>query len=234
MLPLVIALTSSCRQYAQQLALTLPRNPFEQVSYQFAPSRKENEKPFQRRHLHGRSDGNRRTVLPAHDPIALGHWYQEHLGVSLTPSSYEEPVWRQQAGPTAFSPFLATSDYFGGTHKDWIVNFRVRDLDKMATQLQAAGIAVRLIRKSYPNGRFARLHDLKEILSNWATRETSPSLGCYNSSGLFQDLSWLGGQPFKSPAMAGLPNSAFAIYYCSAAHQLLQFFGVTSALHRDP
>jgi hypothetical protein len=50
----------------------------------------------------------------AHDPTALGHWYQEHLGVSLTPSSYEEPVWRQQAGPTAFSPFLATSDYFGG------------------------------------------------------------------------------------------------------------------------
>jgi glyoxylase I family protein len=29
----------------------------------------------------------------AHDPKALGSWYQQHLGVSLTPSSYEEPVW---------------------------------------------------------------------------------------------------------------------------------------------
>jgi hypothetical protein len=26
----------------------------------------------------------------AHDPKALGHWYQQHLGVSLTPSSYGE------------------------------------------------------------------------------------------------------------------------------------------------
>ena len=170
----------------------------------------------------------------ARDPKALGRWYQQHLGISLTPSSYEDSVWQQEAGPTVFAPFEETSGYFGDAHKVWMVNFRVRDLDKIAAQLQAAGIAVKIDPQSYPNGRFARLHDLKEILSNWATRETSPSLGCYNSSGLFLDLSWLGGQPFKSPAMAGLPNSAFAIYYCSAAHQLLQFFGVTSALHRDP
>jgi glyoxylase I family protein len=26
----------------------------------------------------------------ARDPAALGQWYQEHLGVTLTPSSYEE------------------------------------------------------------------------------------------------------------------------------------------------
>src|SRR5271157_3993172 len=29
----------------------------------------------------------------AHDPAALGLWYQEHLGVTLTPTSYEAPVW---------------------------------------------------------------------------------------------------------------------------------------------
>jgi hypothetical protein len=50
----------------------------------------------------------------AHDPKALGHWYQQHLGISLTPSSHEESVWQQEAGPTVFSPFLETSDYFGG------------------------------------------------------------------------------------------------------------------------
>ena len=95
----------------------------------------------------------------AHDPTALGPWYQQHLGVSLTPSSYEEPVWQQEAGPTVFSPFPETSDYFGDPHKAWMVNFRVRDLDKMAAQLRAAGIAVKIDPKSYPNGRFARLHD---------------------------------------------------------------------------
>src|SRR4029077_8398384 len=75
----------------------------------------------------------------AHDPTALGRWYQQHLGVLLTPSSYQEPVWQQEAGPTVFSPFPETSDYFGDCHQPWMVNFRVRDLDKMAAQLRAAG-----------------------------------------------------------------------------------------------
>jgi hypothetical protein len=41
----------------------------------------------------------------AHDPKALGSWYQQHLGVSLTPMSYYEPVWEQEAGPAVFAPF---------------------------------------------------------------------------------------------------------------------------------
>jgi predicted enzyme related to lactoylglutathione lyase len=95
----------------------------------------------------------------AHDPAALGRWYQQHLGVTLTPSSYEETVWQQEAGPTVFAPFAETSDYFGDAHKVWMVNFRVRDLDRMAAQLRAAGIAVKIDPQSYPNGRFARLRD---------------------------------------------------------------------------
>jgi glyoxylase I family protein len=49
----------------------------------------------------------------ARDPTVLGHWYQEQLGVSLAPSSYEESVWQQEAGPTVFSPFPERTDYFG-------------------------------------------------------------------------------------------------------------------------
>jgi glyoxylase I family protein len=97
----------------------------------------------------------------AHDPKALGRWYQQHLGVSLTPSSYEDSVWQQEAGPTVFAPFEETSDYFGDAHKVWMVNFRVRDLDRMAAQLRAAGIEVKIDPQSYPNGRFARVHDLE-------------------------------------------------------------------------
>jgi len=40
-----------------------------------------------------------------------------------------------------------------------MINFRVRDLNAMVAQLRAAGIAVVLDPQSYPNGRFARLHD---------------------------------------------------------------------------
>jgi glyoxylase I family protein len=95
----------------------------------------------------------------AHDPKGLGRWYEQHLGITLAPSSMDAQVWEQEAGPTIFDPFPETSGYFGDPAKVWMVNFRVRDLDKMAAQLRAAGIAVKVDPQSYPNGRFARLHD---------------------------------------------------------------------------
>ncbi|MGB2592544.1 MAG: VOC family protein [Candidatus Acidiferrum sp.] len=94
----------------------------------------------------------------AHDPKALGLWYQQHLGISLTPSSEGDSVWEQEAGPTVFAPFPESSKYFGDPQKVWMVNFRVRDLDKMAAQLQAAGIEVKIAADD-SIGRFARLHD---------------------------------------------------------------------------
>lgn len=95
----------------------------------------------------------------AHDPKGLALWYEEHLGVSILPKSYGDPGWQQEAGPTAFAPFAEKTKYFGDDSKVWMVNFRVRDLDKMAAQLRAAGIAVKIDPETYPNGRFARVHD---------------------------------------------------------------------------
>jgi glyoxylase I family protein len=95
----------------------------------------------------------------ARDPKALGNWYQQHLGIALTPTSAGATVWQQEAGPTSFSPFPETTKYFGDPNKAWMVNFRVHDIDKMVAQLRSAGIEVK-DPESYPNiGRFARLHD---------------------------------------------------------------------------
>ena len=95
----------------------------------------------------------------AQDPAALGRWYRDHLGVTLTPSNYDERPWQQEAGPTAFAPFPVDTPYFGDSRRVWMVNFRVRELDAMVAQLRAAGIEVTIDAESYPNGRFARLHD---------------------------------------------------------------------------
>jgi glyoxylase I family protein len=95
----------------------------------------------------------------AKDPKALGLWYQQHLGISVIPTTSEEHGWQQEAGSTAFAPFPETSNYFGDANKVWMLNFRVRNLDKMAAQLEAAGIAVKIDPQSYPYGRFARVHD---------------------------------------------------------------------------
>jgi glyoxylase I family protein len=95
----------------------------------------------------------------AQDPKALGQWYQDHLGISVTPQKINDPVWTQEAGQTVFSPFPETTKYFGDVTKQWMMNFRVGDMDKMAAQLEAAGITVKVDPTTYPNGRFAHLHD---------------------------------------------------------------------------
>jgi glyoxylase I family protein len=95
----------------------------------------------------------------AKDPKALALWYQKHLGILTVPTKDGETSWQQDAGATAFTPFPETTKYFGDPQKVWMLNFRVRDLDKMAAQLQAAGIEVKVDPESYPYGRFARLHD---------------------------------------------------------------------------
>lgn len=95
----------------------------------------------------------------ARDPESLARWYAAHLGVTPVPTSYEDRPWRQEAGPTVFAPFPADTDHFGRPGQQWMVNFRVRDLDAMATQLRAAGVAVEIDPTAYPNGRFAHLED---------------------------------------------------------------------------
>jgi len=95
----------------------------------------------------------------ANDPTAVGQWYKDHLGIDLMPVDYSHKPWSQEAGPTVFAPFSNDSDYFGRADKNWMVNFRVRDLDALVEQLRSARIDVSVDPEIYPNGRFARLHD---------------------------------------------------------------------------
>ncbi|WP_241972451.1 VOC family protein [Aliidiomarina haloalkalitolerans] len=95
----------------------------------------------------------------AEDPQTLALWYEEHLGVKRTPRSYEEEPWQQEGGTTIFGVFGANSTYFGRSEQQWMINFRVHDLDAMVAQLRAAEIDVEVDPNEYPNGRFARLQD---------------------------------------------------------------------------
>ncbi|MGI4756548.1 MAG: VOC family protein [Janthinobacterium lividum] len=95
----------------------------------------------------------------AKEPKALAQWYQSHLGIFVTPQSAGDPVWNQQAGPTSFTPFSEKTSYLGDPSKQWMINFRVGNLDRLVAQLQAAGIAVKVDAANYPYGRFAHLQD---------------------------------------------------------------------------
>jgi predicted enzyme related to lactoylglutathione lyase len=87
------------------------------------------------------------------DTKALASWYETHLGVT--------EFWTQQAGFTVFAPFKAETDYFPAD-KQWMINFRVDDLDEMMDQLRQAGIAIETRPEEWDTpetGRFARIHD---------------------------------------------------------------------------
>jgi glyoxylase I family protein len=104
-------------------------------------------------------DGIGGMFFRAKDPKALAEWYEKHLGVTKTPTSYDAQPWVQQAGATVFAPFASTTKYFGRPEQGWMINFRVRNLDAMVKQLRDAGIEVKVDPETYPNGRFARTHD---------------------------------------------------------------------------
>ncbi|MEQ1929379.1 MAG: VOC family protein [Parvularculaceae bacterium] len=95
----------------------------------------------------------------AKDPKSLAKWYEDNLGVTMTPEDYESEPWRQEAGTTVFAPFREDTDYFGDKRLQWMINFRVRSIDRMAAQLAANGVAVEIDPETYPNGRFGKLND---------------------------------------------------------------------------
>lgn len=98
----------------------------------------------------------------AQDPAALAAWYKTHFGINPVPQSAEQQVWMQQAGPTVFAPFPKDTDYFGAPENQFMLNFRVTDLEAAIADLRAAGIDVTALPQSPeldPIGRFAHLHD---------------------------------------------------------------------------
>lgn len=89
----------------------------------------------------------------ARDTDTLAQWYQTHLGVP--------GFWQQAAGPTVFAPFPADTSYFA-PDKQWMINFRVDDLDALMAQLRSAGIPIQTSPAEWDSpetGRFARIHD---------------------------------------------------------------------------
>lgn len=90
------------------------------------------------------------------DPEARTAWYREHLGIEAGHTG----IWQQEAGMTVFAPFPADSDYFAAD-RSFMLNLRVTELEALAAELAAAGIAVE--RRDEWNateyGTFARIHD---------------------------------------------------------------------------
>jgi predicted enzyme related to lactoylglutathione lyase len=68
-------------------------------------------------------------------------WYSKHLGVPE--GEYGAEFTSGEGGASLiWTPFPADTDYFGPSGQQWMVNYRVRDLDAMLQQLRDAGVEV--------------------------------------------------------------------------------------------
>ncbi len=100
-----------------------------------------------------RATGIGGVFFRAADTETLSRWYEVHLGV--------RGLWDQEAGPTVFAPFRQGTSYFPAA-KQWMINFRIDDLDALVANLLSAGIAVETRPGEWDTpetGRFARIVD---------------------------------------------------------------------------
>lgn len=99
--------------------------------------------------------------LRAHDPEALGNWYERHLGVPFA-NGFAKFVWSNDQDPeacTVWAPFDEGTSYFGPGPQQAMLNFRVDGLDALLSDLAAAGVEIVPERNEDVTGRFAWVID---------------------------------------------------------------------------
>lgn len=89
------------------------------------------------------------------NPEKLAAWYQEHLGIA--PAGGSE-LWETSQGIVVFAPFKKDTEYFP-KEQPVMVNFRVKELDALLSELQAKGVRIDEKRQNEDYGRFAWIYD---------------------------------------------------------------------------
>jgi len=99
------------------------------------------------------------------NPENLYQWYERHLGIMREPhgqgASFE---WReaedpQRKGMTVWSIFPKQTTYFDPSRANFMINYRVDDLDALLMALKEEGVEVDPRREDYDYGRFAWITD---------------------------------------------------------------------------
>ena len=97
------------------------------------------------------------------DPNKVKDWYKTHLGLDAGQygANFE---WRQaedstKKGSTTWSPFAETSKYFEPSTKDFMINYRVENLESLVEELKKANVTI--VDKIEPSdyGKFVHILD---------------------------------------------------------------------------
>ncbi|MGG7468764.1 VOC family protein [Chryseobacterium arthrosphaerae] len=100
--------------------------------------------------------------LKCKDPKAINEWYKTHLGFDTTPygTSFE---WLEKdsgkEGITQWNTFPEESDYFQPSEKDFMINYRVDNLDALVQELKGQGVTLVDQVAVYSYGKFVHIID---------------------------------------------------------------------------
>jgi predicted enzyme related to lactoylglutathione lyase len=99
------------------------------------------------------------------DPGKMREWYRIHLGLNTGRygTTFE---WRQGAdsskkGFTQWSPFEESTKYFEPSTKDFMINYRVENLDSLVENLRREGVTIVDTIESYNYGKFVHILDIE-------------------------------------------------------------------------
>ena len=99
------------------------------------------------------------------DPDKMKEWYQTHLGLVNDEygTSFE---WRQsdnvnKKGFTAWSPFTDKTKYFEPSAKEFMINYRVEDLEGLVEVLKNEGVTVVDEIEQFEYGKFVHIMDIE-------------------------------------------------------------------------
>ncbi len=99
------------------------------------------------------------------DPKMMREWYSKNLGLHTNEygTTFE---WRQGAdttkkGFTQWSPFKESTKYFEPSIKDFMINYRVENLQTLVDQLKADKVEVLDSIESFEYGKFVHILDIE-------------------------------------------------------------------------
>lgn len=111
----------------------------------------------------GRVTGVGGIFFKCENPENVRQWYGKNLGLNINQygSLFE---FRQSDNPDKkgylqWSPFKEPADYFNPSTRDFMINFRVENLDSLLKNLKEQGIEQIGEIESYEYGRFAWIMD---------------------------------------------------------------------------
>ena len=97
------------------------------------------------------------------EPDKIKEWYKTHLGLNVTPygTMFE---WREDADPekkgfTLWTPFKGSTKYFEPSTRDFMINYRVENLEAVVEELKKEGVTLLDNIEDSEYGKFVHLLD---------------------------------------------------------------------------